>query len=99
MSTWIVPPIAGLIEPSVAPEYFIDGCGAIERFGDSVRFYLSAAQLPLESGGCEPHHVVMVKIVRPLRGLNRTAMQLMQCIDGEIVPECQRGPWTPRLVR
>lgn len=99
MRAWIVPPIPRLIEPSVAPEYFIDGAGAIERIGDSLRFYLSAAQLPLEVGGCEPHHVVMVKIVRPIRGLSHTAMQLMQCLDCDSLPDCQRGPWTPRVVR
>jgi len=99
MHTWIVPPVPGLIEPSVAPEFFVDGAGAIERIGDSIRFYLSAAQLPLEAGANRPHHIVMVKIVRPLRGLNRTAMQLMQCIDCDSLPDCQQGPWTPRLVR
>lgn len=99
MCAWIVPPIRGLIEPSVAPEFFIDGAGAIERIGDSLRFYLSARQLPLEAGGCDPHHIVMVKIVRPLRGLSRAAMQLMQCIDSEDLPDCRRGPWKPCLVR
>lgn len=99
MSAWIIPPCAGLIEPSVAPEFFIDGAGAIERIGDSLRFYLSAKQLPLEAGCGEAQHVVIVKIVRPIRGLSRTAIQLMQCIDCESLPNCQQGPWTPRLVR
>lgn len=98
MSVWIIPPRPGLIEPSVAPEFYVDGPGAIERIGDSLRFYLCAEQMPLEAIG-EPQHVVMVKIVRPMRGLNLTAIQLMQCLDCGSAPECRQGPWTPRVVR
>lgn len=99
MSAWIVPPVVGLIEPSVAPEFYIDGTGAIERIGDSLRFYLSVKQLPLEAGPCEPHHVVIVKIVRPIRGLTHSALQLLQCLDCDNLPDCQQGPWKPRFVR
>jgi hypothetical protein len=98
MCAWIVTPRQGLIEPSLAPEFYVDGAGAIERIGDSLRFYLCAEQMPLEAGSNEPQHIVMCKIVRPLRGLNLTAIQLMQCLDTGHVEEARRPPLRPRLV-
>lgn len=102
MSIWIVPPIPGLIEPSVAPEYFVDEPGAIERIGSNLRFYLYSRQLPLEADPRSPPSlVVQVKITRPMVGLPRTAIQLLQCLDEDNWPQeiRPRGPWPPRLVR
>lgn len=99
MSEWIVAPIKGLIEPSVAPEYFVNGPGAIERIGSNLRFYLYARQLPLEAGSTEPNLIVQCKITRPMFGIHSTAIQLLHCLDTEQMPDMPRGYSAPRLVR
>lgn len=104
MSAWIVPPKANVIEPAIAPEFYITGCAAIEQVaGDCARFYLTAEQMPLETIGADAQQVVLVKIVRPLGGLACTIIQLAQCLTGEFragVPAAiPQGPFLPRLVR
>jgi hypothetical protein len=88
-----------LIEPAAAPEFFIDGCGAVELVGSCVRFYLCAEQLPLESGLGGAQNIVLVKIVRPLAGIPDTIAQLARCLtqvqSQEIHPG---GPFRPRVV-
>lgn len=101
MAAWIVPPVPGLIEPFVAPEYFVDKTpGAIERVGTNLRFYLYSKQLPLEAGATSPGLIVQCKITRPIEGLSETAILLLQCLSDYYPQEIRpRGPWPPRLVR
>jgi hypothetical protein len=92
MTAWIVPPV-GLIEPVVAPEFYVDGIGAIEMVGNCVRIYLVTEQMPLEASG-NPQKIVSVKIIGPLPNVPGVIGQLAQCLSG-IFP----GPPGPRLVR
>jgi hypothetical protein len=99
MCAWIVPPKAGLIEPAIAPEFFIDGCGAVELIGSCVRFYLCAEQLPLEAASSGAQSIVLVKIVRPLAGIPDTIAQLAQCLTDHRGPDQRPGaPFRPRVV-
>jgi hypothetical protein len=96
---WIVPPCSGLIEPALAPEFFIDGVGAIEKIGDCIRVYFCAEQMPLEAAGLPPQKIVTVKIVRPLASLPTTMVSFMQCLTPHgNTAQPERGPF-PHLVR
>lgn len=95
MVEWVVPPV-GLIEPVVAPEFFIDGVGAIEMIGACVRIYYCVDQMPLEVVGA-PQKIVTLKIVRPVTGIPASIGRLAQCLNIERSPDIQPG--RPRLVR
>lgn len=95
MSRWIIPPIAGLIEPSVVPEFFMDGVGAIELLGPCVRIYCCAEQLPLEAAG-EMQKVVVLKIVRPIHGIPESIVHMARCLNPG--PETKETGARPRLV-
>jgi len=101
MSRWIVPPVAGLIEPAIAPEFYCTGIGAIERHDGHLRLWMSAYQLMLDDPTRPPSQIVVVKLVRPIIGLASTIGYLAQCMSDVpgIVPEPvpPQGPW-PRLV-
>jgi hypothetical protein len=97
-ATWIVPPCPGLIEPAMAPEFFIDGVGAIEKIGDCIRIYFCAEQMPIEAGGAPAHKIVTVKIVRPLASVPIAMASFMRClIPAASIPQPERGPF-PHLV-
>ncbi len=101
MPEWIVPPLAGLIEPSVAPEFFVNDIAGAELVGGNVRAYYSADQLPLEVQGGKAQRVVQVKLIWPAY---RLPMVMGRWGQG-FAAICERqpvshdgGPW-PRLVR
>lgn len=95
---WIIPPIPGLAEPAVAPEFYIDDVGAIERVGSMIRVYYCAAQLPLEAGPDAVHHIVAAKIVRPIATIPRAIWRLAHCLDHGVGQEVARGQH-PHIVR
>lgn len=64
MRAWIVPPIAGLIEPVPAPEIFIDDIGVVEACGPTIRIGYYCEEGPLFSGGQQ--NVVKLWLRRPL---------------------------------
>jgi hypothetical protein len=99
MSAWIIPPIVGLIEPCLAPEFFIDSIGGIERVGDSIRIYYCAEQLPLETVGGITQQIVAVKIRRPLSSVPQAIVRLARCLDCDFAPRAGAPDWQPRLVR
>lgn len=67
MPMWMMPPVAGLIEPAPAHEFFVEDIGALERVGTSLRAYYYTEQLPLHGG--EPSRVVAVRLVWPIAKL------------------------------
>ena len=101
MSCWIVPPIAGLIEPSPAPEFFIDKIGGIELISAGwVRIYGCADQMPLEVVACKPQRIVQVKIVRPLATLPDAILSMVRCFSGDTDALVRpQGPFMPHLVQ
>ena len=96
MCAWIIPPVAGLIEPSITPEFYIDCIGAAEILDSCIRYYLCAEQMPLESGAGPPLKVVTMKIVAPISVIPVTMAKLAQCMVGVRSPDVYKGP---RLVR
>lgn len=79
MSCWIVPPIAGLMEPAIAPEFFIDGIGAVELVGAThVCLYFYREQLPLDGG--EAVRTVIYKSIVPLASLPANLAKLAHCL-------------------
>lgn len=103
MTQWIVQP-SGLIEPVPAPEFYIDGIGAIELFGACVRMHLFSHQMPLEGGNSPAQKVVMVKIIRPVNTLPCSIGQVAKCLFADGVPITEiPGPYgpgcKPQLVR
>lgn len=99
MSDWIVLPIAGLIEPVPAPEYFIEKVGAVELIpGGAVRFYLCATQRQVEAPADKPVHSVILRIVQPLLGIPEDIEMLARCLI-ERAPGIVPSPWQPHLVR
>ena len=102
MTSWVIPPV-GLIEPVPAPEFYIDGIGAIELFGACVRMHLYSQQMPLECAGGPSQKVVMVKVVRPIVALPCAIGQVAQCLMLHDLPILARGPpegggFRPRVV-
>lgn len=95
---WLIPP-NGLIEPAPAPEFYTDGCGAIEMFGVCVRFHLYSEQMPLEYVGGLPQKIVVVKIVRPIKMLPRTLIQITKCLWPDDPPCMRPDGGKPHLVR
>jgi hypothetical protein len=50
MSRWILPPVAGLIEPVLAPQFTVDGIGAIELLNDhEIRISMFERQMAIEA--------------------------------------------------
>ena len=102
MTQWIIRPNE-LIEPAPAPEFYIDGCGAIEQFGSCVRLHLYSQQMPLECAGETSQKIVMVKIVRPVATLPKAMLQIAQCLWPDAEEACRNCPvpsnGKPRLVR
>lgn len=70
MCAWIIPPIADLSEPVPAPEYTVLRTGAVERIGNWARFYLYNFQMLVDAPRQAQVPVVVVKILRPLDGVN-----------------------------
>lgn len=101
MTQWIIQPNQ-LIEPAPAPEFYIDGCGAIEQFGSCVRLHLYSQQMPLEYAGGISQRVVVVKIVRPVATLPKIMLQVAQCLWPDGADICRGCPiptgGRPRLV-
>lgn len=96
---WIVPPIAGLIEPMPVPEVFIDAIGGIELVaGGWVRLYGCSEQMPLEAGSERPQRIVQVKIVRPLVTIPEAILGMARCLCSERTPGIVPGGPFPRLV-
>jgi len=99
MCAWIIPPVAGLIEPSIAPEFYVDGFGAIELIGSCIRIYCCTQQMPLEAKG-EPQLVVAAKIIRPIAHIPIGIGQLAQCLMlTERTPDIHVTGQRPHLVR
>lgn len=101
MTRWIIPPV-DLIEPVPVPEFYTDGCGAIEQFGECIRLHLYSNQMPLECAGGISQRVVVVKVVRPIFSLPRTMLQIAQCLWPDAAEACRSCPvpsgGRPRLV-
>lgn len=95
MCAWIIPPIAGLIEPALAPEFYIDGIGAAELLNGCIRFYLFSEQMPLEAAGAMAQKIVAYKAIVPVAAIPLAMAQLAQCLVGG-VPVQKSGP---RLVK
>lgn len=94
MSTWIVAPSAAMIDPAIAPEFYVDGIGAIEISGGNLRLHLVSDQMPF--GADSPNRIVVVKIVGPLLNVPQVIGQLAQCLWRETARPI-KGPW-PRAV-
>lgn len=98
MTRWIVPPIEGLIEPAIAPEFMVDDVGAIELIGeDQIRIYHYSRQRLLEDPDRQTF-VVAVKIRQPIAVLPRRMARMAECLAGN-PPLVGAAPWTPRIVR
>lgn len=90
---WVVPPVTGLIEPAIAPEFVVDGIGAVEVHNGNLRIYLFSNQMPLELGpGLAPQKVIACKIVGPVTNIPAAIGQLASCL----VQKAE--PWRPRVV-
>lgn len=100
MVEWIIPPV-GLIEPVPAPEFYIDGIGAVEMIGACVRIYYFVDQMPLEVGGVPAQKIVALKIVRPIESIPAAIIRLATCLaTAERSPGVHSGPpFKPRLVQ
>jgi hypothetical protein len=104
MATWIVPPIAGLIEPALAPEIVADAIGAVELNKGQIRIYLYSEQMPIEPGGRgKANKVVSVKIVGQLVNVADAIAVLANVLTAhapDLVPGPQPfdGHGPPRLV-
>ncbi len=98
MSEWIIPP-EGIIEPSPAPEIYIDDAGAIELVGNDIRIYCYVQQLPLEiAGGSQK--VCVLKVRRPIVTIPATICRLARCIDTNRHPSFYPGgPFKPHVVK
>ena len=92
MTRWIVPPV-GLIEPAPAPEFYVEGCGALELTATCARLYLCSAQAPIEAASAAAQRIVCVRIVVPRDAVTVLLGQLALCLNA---PR-DEGPW-PRLV-
>lgn len=96
MSVWIIPPCPGLIEPSPAPEIYIDGIGAVQCTGRSLRIACYANEICLYGAG--PQRVVKFWVRRPLSQtseiLTQNAVIKAFMMQREAPPEIKR----PRLV-
>lgn len=102
MTSWIIPPIAGLIEPAMAPEFYVDKTGAVEQVGGCLRFYLATQQHALEAADLDtPHYVVVGKLIVPIVNIPKAIAQLAACLAGDepIVRPRPQGPWQPHLVK
>ncbi len=102
MAEWIFGPIEGMIEPSIAPEFFITDIGGLELIGNNnIRVHYCVEQLSMDPGG-DTLRITKVKIVRPVSTIPKALVRLAaaQCrILGYDAPEINlQGPW-PRLVR
>ena len=100
MCAWIVPPTPGVIEPSIAPEFFVDDIGAIEITNGIIRIYLVADQSLVEAKSAPPQRIVRCKIVGPVLSVPMAIGKLALCmVRGERAhPPPDDGPW-PRLVQ
>lgn len=102
MPLWVMPPIAGLIEPVPAPEIYIDGIGAIEIADHMARMFLYAEELSIAGG--ETCRIVKVIIRRPAKNVAQAIGCLASLAHAEltgIVPQSADGPARgipPRLV-
>lgn len=94
MAHWIIPP-ERMIEPVVAPEFFVDGIGAIEAVGARVRAYYYVEQMPLEAGNGPPQRILTVKIVRPMAAVADSIGRMARCLAPLDPPQ---GNW-PRVVK
>ena len=102
MCAWIVPPIADLIEPAIAPEFYVDNIGGIELTHGCIRILLYAEQMPLEAGSAEPGKIVQCKLIGPLSSVPQAIGQLAQCLwrpVTAVIPPAPPGGFLPRLVR
>lgn len=82
MCNWIMKPIQGLIEPAIAPEFYIDGIGAVEMLNGAVRFYAFSEQLALEGAATIAHKIVAYKAIVPLGLVAALAPPVLQCVPG-----------------
>lgn len=100
MPLWVMPPIAGLIEPVPAPEIYIDGIGAIEVAGGMARVFLYAEELSISGG--ETSLIVKAIIRRPVKNVGQAIGSLASLAHAEltgIMPQSADGPLKgPRLV-
>jgi len=94
MSAWVVPPSVEMVDPAIAPEFYVDGIGAIEIAGGNLRLHLVSDQMPFGSNASSK--IVVVKIVGPLLNVPQVIGQLAQCLWRETTRPI-KGPW-PRAV-
>lgn len=97
MAFWVVPPVANLVEPVIAPEIYVDGIGAIEFNNGSVRVYLTAEQLQVD--GDVAQHVVGAKIIGLVSNLPMIIGQLAMCMIARRDEPAKPPPNRPHLVR
>jgi len=60
---WIIPPVAGLIEPVVAPEIYVENIGAVQFTGHSLRIAYYAREMSVHGGDGDP--VIKLWLRRP----------------------------------
>jgi len=94
MCAWVVAPLAGLIEPSLAPEFYVDGIGAAEVLNGCIRFYLFSEQMMVETANAAPQKVVQFKAIVPVAALPVAMAQLAQCL----LPQRGEPHKGPRLI-
>lgn len=86
MSVWIMPPVAGLIEPALAPEIVADGIGAIEQCGGNVRIFLFKDELSLDPIAKIASRVVSARIFSPLVTVPECIGRLATALNGLPIP-------------
>jgi hypothetical protein len=102
MRAWILPPVAGLIEPTKAPVICIDTIGAIWIADGIVTTYYASEQPSLFGDGTEKTVEVIVKrpLHRVFEGMGQFA-RLAEFISGRpsLVPDMRPpGGFHPHLV-
>lgn len=102
MCAWIVPPVAGLIEPVPAPEIYIDDMGCAELIrGGIVRKGYYADESVLDGGPIQRVLKLWVRIplFRTPLILSKNA-RINEFMLGEAAPPiAPAGPFRPHLVR
>lgn len=100
---WIVPPCADLIEPSVAPEYYVEDIGGIEWASGNIRMHWICEQMPLGAGEpVLPSRPVIVKLICPIVTTAGLIGHLAQCLRWPRVDSpapLQPPRWKPHMVR
>lgn len=93
MSRWILPPVAGLIEPVAAPQFYVNGIGAIELIGEhEIRLSLFEEQMPLEAPNGAVQKILNVRLLGQLANVPESIGHLALCCAPNRSPPLMPAP-------